>query len=180
MTQLNGAHATNGREWRQLREQLKEEGVLYQLPSSMNWIRLRLVSIDALMLAGRIPDFLTPLAASVLWQPKWITQDEAQKILEDAKSAREYIELINIIVPAAMMEPRIVDNPQADDEISLDDLDIHDRFHIFNLAKQPQGWLHRFRHEQAANVEPVHDSEAEQPATEPASTDSGPVDGSTV
>lgn len=176
MTQQNGLHATNGAEWRKIRE----EGELFQLPSSNNWIRLRPVAIDALMIAGKIPDFLTPLAASMLWNPQWIQQDEAKRILEEAKSAREYVELINIIVPAAVMEPKIVDNPQADDEISLGDLDIHDKFFIFNSAKQPAGWLHRFRAEQAANVEPVHDGENDTPEAEPVGTDNGSVDIFTV
>lgn len=135
-----------------------------QLPSSLKWVKLRSVAIAALMVQGKIPDLLTPLAGSQLWQPKWISQDDAQSILSEAKAAREHIELIGIICRAALDEPRIVDNPQADDEIALDDLDIHDQITIFNLATQPLGWLHRFRDQQSANVATVLDSEDNMPA----------------
>lgn len=167
MTQTNGFHATSGAEWRKLRE----EGYVVQLPSSQCWVKLRPVAIDALMISGRIPDLLTPLASSHLWSPRWITQDEAKQILSEAKAAREYTELISIIVRAAMVEPKIVDNPQAEDEIALDDLDIHDKFNIFNLMTQPLGWLRRFRDQQTADVEPVQHSEGDQPEAEPVSTD---------
>lgn len=167
MSQTNGTHATNGREWRLMRE----EGLLVQLPSSQNWVRLRRVAIDALILAGRIPDLLTPLAAAQLWEPKWVYADDVKRVLAEAKSAKEYTELLSIIVPAAMMEPRCVDSPQADDEISLDDLDYLDKFTIYNLATQPLGWLHSFRAQQAATVEPVLHSEDNQPAPEPVGAD---------
>jgi hypothetical protein len=160
MTQQNGQHATPGREMRQVRE----EGQLLQLPSSQKWVRLGPVAIDALMIAGKIPDLLTPLAASVLWAPKWITQEDAESILTEAKAAREYVELIGIICRASLREPKVVDAPTADDEISLDDLDIHDKFTIFNISTQPLGWLHRFREQQAANVESVLYGEEYVPA----------------
>lgn len=166
MTQTNGFHATNGAEWRKVRE----EGYFVQLPSSLSWVKLRPVAIDALMISGRIPDLLTPLASSHLWAPRWIAQDEAKQLMAEAKSAREYTELISIIVRAAMLEPKIVDVPQADDEITLDDLDIHDKFNIFNLMTQPLGWLRRFRDEQSADVEPVLHSEGNQPEGEQPST----------
>lgn len=150
---------------------MREEGLLVELPSSETWVRLRRVAIDALLMAGKIPDLLTPIAASQLYEPKWIYADDIKRIMAEAKSAKEYAELFSIIVPAAMMEPRVVDNPQADDEISLDDLDYLDKFTIYSLCTQSLGWLRRFRVRQTADVEAVLHSEDDQPEAEPASAD---------
>ena len=160
MTQVNGNKPVTGKDWRKLRE----EGFMYLLPSAEIWVRLRPVALDVLMLAGKVPDTLTPLAASVLWEPRLYTSDEAKALLEKIEAIRERVELINIVCRAGMAEPRIVDDPQYDDEISPDDLDFVDKFTIYQLVTQPAGWLHRFRAEQTPDVELVPDDENDMPA----------------
>ena len=137
---------------------------MYKLPSAEIWVRLRPVALDVLMMSGKIPDTLTPMAASVLWEPRIYTSDEAKEILERTQAIRERVELINIVCAAGMAEPRIVDDPTADDKIGSDDLDFVDKFTIYQLVTQPAGWLHRFRAEQTPDVAVVLDDENDMPA----------------
>jgi hypothetical protein len=144
----------------------REEGFVYRLPSAGVEVRLRRVALDQLVAAGQIPDFLTPMAYKVLFQQLGGPEP-------DFKSDAEFIQLVNIIATAALLEPRIVDNPQADDEIALEDLDFGDRTAIYMIAKQPLEVLHRFRASQTGDVATVEDSQGNgAKAIEPV-TDSG-------
>ena len=67
--------------------------------------------------------------------------------------------MVNIIATAALLEPRIVDDPQADDEIALDDLDFGDRTAIYMIAKQPLEVLHRFRLQQEGTMATVENGQ---------------------
>jgi hypothetical protein len=154
---------TTGSEWRKARE----EGYIVRLPSSGNHARLRPVALDVLIMSGKIPDILTPAAARTLWD-----SPSVGSIAERAEIDREFIEMINIVVPAAMMEPRIVDNPQAEDEISLADLDFGDKVAIYQLAIQPAEVLRRFRDGQAADLASVSDSDQDGDQTQPVGKDS--------
>jgi len=107
--------------------------------------------LDRLAAAGKIPDFLTPMVYKLTFHQLGAPEPEF-------KSDEEFIELVNIVAPAALLEPRIVENPQSPDEIALDDLDFGDRTAIYMLAKQPLEVLHRFRLQQAGDVEPLPDS----------------------
>ena len=143
--------ATSGADWRKPRE----EGYVIRLPSG-NMARLRPVALDVLIISGKLPDLLTQLAAKSLW-----AETDTATIGDQVELAKGYAELINIIVPAAMMEPRIVEKPQADDEISLDDLQFSDKVAIFQLASGGTTLLQNFRDEQTPNVEPVRDGESD-------------------
>jgi len=162
MAKQNGK-PTSGSEWRKPRE----DGYVIKLVTSGNSVRLRPVALDMLIATGSIPDILTPAAAKILWDGP-----DAGLIAERNEIDREFIALVNTIVPAAMLYPRVVDTPQADDEISLDDLDFSDKVAIYQLAIQPAAVLRRFCDQQKADVEPVHDGQDDEPATEQLSPDS--------
>lgn len=147
----NGVTPTSGRAWRKARE----EGYIITLPSG-NVAKLRPVALDVLITSGKLPDLLTPIAARTLW-----TEDSPQKIAEQAELAQGYAELVNVIVPAAFLSPRIVDSPQADDEISLDDLDFTDKVAVFNLCTAPAAALETFRNQQAANVDTLRNGKGD-------------------
>lgn len=153
---------TPGATWRQPRL----EGYVVNLPSG-NFARLRPVAIDILIANGKIPDLLTPIAARSLWE-----ETATDQIANQAEMAKGFADLVNIIVPAAMMQPRIVDNPQGDDEISLDDLDFGDKLAIFQLATGGSATLKAFCKQQAANLAALLNSEGDgkpaQPVDRPA------------
>jgi hypothetical protein len=147
----NGVTPTSGREWRKARE----EGYVITLPSG-NAIRLRSIALDTLILSGKLPDLLTPVAARSLW-----TFDDGGAIADETEMAKNYAELIHLIVRAGVIEPRIVENPEADDEISMDDLEFNDKVFIFNACIAPAAALQNFRDKQATGLDAVHNGKGD-------------------
>lgn len=146
----NGAlRPTRGVEWRRAHR----EGYVLTLPSG-NVVRMRPVALDVLIVSGRIPDFLTAVAAKSLW-----TETSGEEIASRDELAKGFAELVNIIVPAALLEPKVVEDPQGDDEVSLEDIDFQDKVSIFQLAVQPSEVLRKFRDQQDAGVATVSDGE---------------------
>lgn len=134
---------TPAKQWRQA------QGVGYtvQLPSE-NWVTMRSVALDQLLESGRIPDFLTPLASRQLW-----TEESSEEIAKSEDLHRDYMDLINLIIPLAVIAPAIVENPDPEkEEISLKDVEFSDKIVIFNLAISPAVVLKSFRNQQAASV----------------------------
>lgn len=152
---------TPGATWRQPRT----EGYIVQLPSG-NVARLCPVALDVLVGNGTIPDLLSPLAAKTLW-----TETEQAAIAADPQLALDYMSLINCIVPAAMLDPLVVDNPTADNEIALADLDFSDKIFVFNLAIGPVEALRRFRQQQAQRLYAVQNGDGNGEQAEPAAGD---------
>lgn len=157
-TQINGngnPPATSAKQWKKQRE----EGYTIQLPSE-NWATLRPVPLDQLLEQNRIPDFLTPVAAKQLW-----TEDDANTIAANPDLHLQYLDLINFIVPLAMIQPAVVDDPDPEkEEISLKDIDFADKITIFNLSISPAVVLKSFRNQQASDMASTRDGENLQPA----------------
>lgn len=146
---------TPGSTWRKPRT----VGETVTLPSG-NVATLRPVALDMLIASGKLPDLLTPIAAKSLW-----TETDTSTIADQVETAKGFAELVNLIVPAAMLTPRIVENPQGDDEISLEDIDFSDKIAIFQLATGGSQVLKSFREQQEKRMEPVPDGENVQPTT---------------
>lgn len=167
MASKNGKHKsapmpTPAMEWRKLYEESKRGYVL--MLSSGFAVRLRPVSIEQMLRRGEIPDFLSPLAAKTA-----IAEVPTADLAETMESVGNTFSLLDFICELALLEPRIVEEPTADDEISIEYLDTADKFEIFQLVTQP-GWvLRKFRDAQNADVEPVQNSDGVQTtAVEPA------------
>lgn len=168
---------TSGAAWRQPRT----EGYTKELPSGAV-ARLRPVSPDQLIAGGEVPDILTPLVLKMLFQGSdgselsRLTQPEQVLV-----HAGETVKLINAICRLAFVQPRIVDDPQSDDEISIDDVAIIDRSFVFQLATQPAEVLRDFRLSPTiTDVATVPDEQGDgEPAQRPDVLD-GPVGGAPV
>jgi hypothetical protein len=99
---------------------------------------------------------------------------------ESLRHAQGTMTLINAVCRAAFVQPRIVDEPATDDEITIDDVTIIDRYFVFQLATQPAEVLRTFMFPAAGAVATVPDSEGDGvPAIGP-DDDSGPVGGAPV
>ena len=162
---MDELHPTLGVEWRKLRE----EGVPVRLPVSGRVVRLRTVRPDQLLRRGKIPDVLTSLVVKMIYG-KSTDADFAAFVepREAAEEALEMMESLRVVCEAGLLEPRMVHDPQADDEISIDDLEYPDRTYIFRLVFAPVEALARFRVKQKATVEPVADEQGDaQPAERP-------------
>jgi hypothetical protein len=124
--------------WRE-RRALREGGVEITLPSGM-MARLRAVGLDAFLLTGQIPDALTP---AILEAVEGGSAD--LPAMESLSAARDYLHLLNAVCAAAFVSPRVVESPQADDEIALDDIDFEDKVWLLELLGKPITALLRFR-----------------------------------
>ena len=158
---------TRGIDWRKPRE----EGFLLALPSG-NSAKIRPVALDVLLRQGKVPDLLTPFVAKMIYEG--VDTDELDKLLSVEKLAEqsdEMLALIDAICAAAFLEPRIVAEPQAEDEIAIEDVELADRGTVFSLAMLPANDLRRFLDRQAASLEPVSDGNGDGPAPEQPAAD---------
>lgn len=151
----NVVQPTLGKMWRKARV----EGYVIALPSSNN-VRIRRVGLDQLIANGEIPDLLTPIAAKTLWEETYTPGTTVSKAKDEVAATKDFTALLNVIAAAALMEPKIVDDPQADDEISIEDLHFSDKLAIFMIVTQPEEALRRFRVQQAPDVELVYNGES--------------------
>lgn len=147
----NGQQPTPAAQWRKPRE----EGVNITLLSG-NTATIRPVALDVLVSSGKLPDLLTPIAAQTLWRER-----DPQDIADAADTAKQYADLINAVIPAAFLYPKVVEEPEADDEIALDDIEFGDKVQVFNLATAGALTLRKFRERQVANVESGTDGEGD-------------------
>jgi hypothetical protein len=164
----NGETPTKGSDWRKPRE----EGFVLALPSG-NAARIRPVALDVLLRNGEIPDLLTPFVAQMVYSG--VDTDELDKLLSPEKlteQSGEMLELIDAVVTAAFVEPRIVADPQADDEISIADVELADRGTVFSLAVLPANDLRRFLERQTSDMELVQDGDGNGSAPEQPGEDS--------
>lgn len=157
MTELR--EVTSGRTWRQPRE----EGFVKVLPSG-NVARLRPVDMSVLLESGEIPDILTPMAVSAIMDGA-----DTEKLANPddlAKHTTEMIRFFNLVCKAAFLEPRIVEVPQNDDEINIEDVELSDRSFVYALVTQPVEVLRSFRLSETPDVDPVSDSQDDGAAPE--------------
>ncbi len=176
---------TSGAAWRQPRT----EGYTKELPSGAV-ARLRPVSPDQLIAAGEVPDILTPLVLKMLFRGS--DGSELTELVnnneESLRHAQGTMKLINAVCRAAFVQPRIVDEPatdphehtMGDDEITIDDVTIIDRYFVFQLATQPAEVLRTFMFPEAGTVAALPDEQGDgQPAQRP-DDDSRPLGGAPV
>lgn len=165
---------TTGVEWRKPREQ----GYLQVLPSG-NRAMLRPITPAALMaIMGEIPDHLTPIVQEMIFggirnaQIDALIQAMTPTAARDSLSkAAQGVEFANTLCKIAFVEPKVVDQPQADNEISPDDIELADRYFVLTIAMQPLEVLRSFRFKPLADVAPLPDSADVQPTPEQPSGD---------
>lgn len=167
--------ATAGSAWREPRQ----AGVPVQLPSG-NIARLRPVEPQALLKQGEIIDILTPLVAKMLFQGADATAETIAQVIGDATAGTDdnpaqlesaaarladLERVCDIVCKAAFVDPRVVDDPQAENEIAPDDIELADKIQVFTLALRGAAALRHFRYEPNGDVESLPNSEGQpQPA----------------
>lgn len=168
--------ATAGSAWREPRQ----AGVPVQLPSG-NIARIRPVEPQALLKQGEIIDILTPLVAKMLFQGADASAETIEAIIgnamqpaddnpdelkETAAKLADLERVCDIVCKAAFVDPRVVDDPQAENEIAPDDIELADKIQIFTLALRGAAALRHFRYEPNGNVEPVLDEQGQPQSAE--------------
>jgi len=137
---------TSGSEWRKARE----EGVEVELPSGRT-AKLRPISLQWLLKAGRIPDGLTAIVSQMI--------SGKLEITNVVDTAKEIISLNELMVTACMVEPKVVPTPTTDEEIGLEDLTDEEVDFIVAWAAKPAQTMDTFRKRQVKSVETVYDSQ---------------------
>lgn len=141
--------ATPANVWRRARER----GFPFKLPSG-RIARLCPAPLDRIMQSGEVPNLLLPIVSSVLWAQVGV-QAELNEVELEAAERKYMLELCALIVPLALVYPRVVDNPAAEDEIHIDDLDFGDKQAIYTVAKLPAEVLGKFCLQQNVDVAPL-------------------------
>lgn len=158
------ANVTSAAEFRRVREQ----GEVITLPSTGRKVRMRVVKPSHLLRLGKIPDPLSDLVVKILFGPITTAEYDAFFSLDERKGhALDMVESLRVVCTAALLEPRIVDNPQADDEIHIDDLEDGEQRQIFDLALLEATGLSRFRERQEATLDTVAENEGDAQQAEP-------------
>lgn len=156
------AEELSGAEWRKQRE----EGIPVKLPFGKKLVYLRTVRPDHLLMLGSIPDVLTALVVDLVYGTA--KPDDVDKFIEKKESAADalaMLESLRVVCEAAMVKPRVVAEPLADDEIRIDDIEIADRGYIFRLVFMPSDALSRFRYQPPADVDVVADGQRDEQQT---------------
>jgi hypothetical protein len=134
----------------------REQGVVLELPSG-NVYRLRMTSAALLLKRGNLPNILTAFATEMLYDSDKAAEKYNAFLAPTDKSERalEVLASYEAVCKEMFLEPKVVDNPQADDEISIDNLSLADQTWCFWLAFQAVNDLKSFRTQQELDVERV-------------------------
>lgn len=146
---------TSGREW----HETVRRGEIIELPSGAT-VRLRRLSVADVLCLGYIPDVISPaVTKAVIYGNTSAYSDWGPQ---------EFYELWGAICRGTFVEPRIVDNPQADDEIALSDVGTSDRVAVYQWAAGEARLFRKFpERESGGDVAVVSDGEAVREQAEP-------------
>jgi len=157
---------TSGKEWRRARE----EGEVGRLPSGRVVRGRTVLPVHILELGEDVPDILTALALKLFYGKADFAEVQSFRMVrEDAKEALKVARSLQIVTKAFLLEPRVVDNPQADDEICIDDVEPVDQAAIWDFAFMGADLLRKFFREstqQDGDLQVVAEGETVQPDAE--------------
>ncbi len=131
----------------------QREGVVVELPSGMI-ARVRGVQPDMVIRMGRLPDGLTPLIAKLM-ENRRADPDAEDLLPKTLEELSQQLEFMRAVCECALLEPRIVVDPQADDEIAYDDLEWADKELLAQMVLVPLTRLEQFRYQPPGDVESV-------------------------
>lgn len=166
MSSGNGADlpVTPAAEFRRVRTQ----GEKITISTTGRIVRMRVVKPSSLLRLGKIPDPLAELVIKLLYGQ--LTNEQYQAffdIAERKEHAADLAESLRVVCTAALVYPVIVDDPQSDDEIHIDDLEDSEQRYIFDLALLEATALSRFRQRQETDVDAVPPGEVDEQQAEP-------------
>lgn len=145
---------TTGAQWR------ANKTALVTLPSG-NVAEIRAVPTSLLLVElGQIPDSLTPVVQKMMAGTLDAETLDADEVLKASDA------MGNVIAKCALVSPRIVDSPSADDEISVYDLDDMDKEFLLGVFRLPTSQLKNFCEQQNALMESIHASEGKLSSAE--------------
>lgn len=143
----------------------REAGAVVPFPSGNNY-RVRIPGAAGMLKRGNLPNPLLSFALDAFYSG--VTEEKYDAFLsaqERSEGALDLIASLRAVCQEMFMEPRVVDNPQADNEIAIDDVPLQDQLWAFRLAFAPSEVLYPFRDEPQADVVSVLESQDVPQAT---------------
>lgn len=139
---------TQGKAMREMREQ----GVVLAFPSG-NYYRVRNPTAAGLLRRGNMPNVLLTFVIDAFYSGA--TQEKVDKFLsaqEKEENVLALMESFAVICKEMLMEPRVVEDAQADDEVTMMDIPLVDQLWAFNLTFVPAEELYPFRPQSQSDV----------------------------
>ncbi len=151
---------TSGKAWRSARE----EGIPIRFPSG-NVARIRPMETDFFVLHGKIPDDLSESVIKMMNGSPERPDIPVDKILDTMKD--QWVPFLNQLCTYAFVNPKVVSDPQGDDEISVDDIAYTDKLVVYRLFSLPAQTLRKFREKQVGDVASVEPQSNDVPESQP-------------
>jgi len=153
---------------KQMREK-RAKGIEFVLPEYGDTVFIRPMDAAFFFKTGKVPDYLSATVNKMLIDGGSIS--EAKELTPEKVS--EWITWLDDLIKWAVVSPKVVDVPQADDEIGIDELGYSDKLAVYRWFGQPAQALIRFREQQVKSVAPVdaakdHEPKAKRGAERPA------------
>lgn len=134
---------TSATAWREVRN----KGVEITLPQFGDVVAIRPMDVEFFVRTGRIPLFLTETVQKIIHGENY-----EMEIPHDAEKTKEWLTWLNELVTFAFVSPKVVSDPRADDEISIDEISYEDKLFIYRFFGRPAATLRRFHTKQAEPV----------------------------
>lgn len=144
--------------WRDARR-IREEGKEVRLPSGRSAF-LRPIGFELLLMRNAIPDALTAVVIEIM---------DGRRVGIPFETTQQRIELLQFadnVAGQMFVLPKIVANPQAEDEVAVEDVPLEDKLYLLNLIGGGAVALSDFRPQQSQNVDSVDTSTGTQETRE--------------
>lgn len=139
--------------------EIRENGIVLPFPSGEDY-RVRTVSVGRLLRRANLPNILIAFLTDAVYHG--ISNQKIANFLalrEQQENAVAFLESMQIICEEMFMEPRVVANPQADDELTIDDIPIVDQGWAFDRCFRSARELRPFRPQPQADVVSIPEAE---------------------
>lgn len=144
----------------------REKGVLLLFPSG-NTYRVRMPNAAGLLRRGNLPNVLLSFCVDAFYNG--VTYENVDTFLaakEKSENALELMESFRVICEEMLLEPRVVTEPKADNEVSIVDVPMVDQVLAFKLTFLGVEALFPFRAESQPDVVSVPSPQAVPQTTE--------------
>lgn len=132
---------TQGKAMREMREQ----GIVLAFPSG-NYYRVRNPTAAGLLRRGNLPNVLLTFVMDAFYNGG--TQEKVDQFLSAQEKEENVLALMDsfrVICEEMFLDPRVVDNPKADNEVTMMDVPLVDQVWAFQLTFVPAEELYPFR-----------------------------------
>lgn len=144
----------------------REVGAVLLFPSG-NSYRVRVPTPAEMLRRGNLPNPLLSFVVDAFYND--LTQEKYDKFLGASDKAEDALALadsLKAICQAMFLDPRVADNPTADDEVLIFDVPLSDQLWAFRLFCAPMEVLYPFRAEPQTDVVSVAGAQDVPQATE--------------